>query len=211
MKKLAQQGCFFLQHSASLIPRDPRGFFMPPTFFSQVERKRTMVKPTSSGHPPRYITPEGEQALREELQYLWKIKRPEVTQAVREAAAQGDRSENAEYIYGKKQLREIDRRVRFLGKRLEELTVVDRLPEDQTRVYFGAWVTVEDEDGEEQSYRLVGADEFDLTKGYLSINAPLARALIGKHLDDEVSVKTPDGWKNVVITGIRYNANTPSE
>lgn len=162
---------------------------------------KTSVTP---GHGPRYITPDGERALREELQYLWKVKRPEVTQAVREAAAQGDRSENAEYIYGKKQLREIDRRVRFLSKRLDEVTVVDRLPDDRTRVYFGAWVTVEDEDGDEQSYRLVGADEFDLGKGYLSINAPMARALIGKHLDDEVSVKTPEGWKTVVITAIRY-------
>lgn len=164
-----------------------------------------MSKTEGSTAPrPRYITPDGEQALREELQYLWKVKRPEVTQAVREAAALGDRSENAEYIYGKKQLREIDRRVRFLSKRLDELTVVDRLPDDQNRVFFGAWVTIEDDDGEEQTYRLVGADEFDLAKGYLSINAPLARALIGKHLDDEVSVKTPDGWKTVVITGIRY-------
>ncbi|MFB2765397.1 MULTISPECIES: transcription elongation factor GreB [Marinobacter] len=164
-----------------------------------------MSKTEGSTAPrPRYITPDGEQALREELQYLWKVKRPEVTQAVREAAALGDRSENAEYIYGKKQLREIDRRVRFLSKRLDELTVVDRLPDDQSRVFFGAWVTIEDDDGEEQTYRLVGADEFDLAKGYLSINAPLARALIGKHLDDEVSVKTPEGWKTVVITGIRY-------
>ena len=164
-----------------------------------------MSKTEGSTAPrPRYITPDGEQALREELQYLWKVKRPEVTQAVREAAALGDRSENAEYIYGKKQLREIDRRVRFLSKRLDELTVVDRLPDDQSRGFFGAWVTIEDDDGEEQTYRLVGADEFDLAKGYLSINAPLARALIGKHLDDEVSVKTPEGWKTVVITGIRY-------
>lgn len=166
-----------------------------------------MSKTEGSTAPrPRYITPDGEQALREELQYLWKVKRPEVTQAVREAAALGDRSENAEYIYGKKQLREIDRRVRFLSKRLDELTVVDRLPDDQSRVFFGAWVTIEDDDGEEQTYRLVGADEFDLAKGYLSINAPLARALIGKHLDDEVSVKTPEGWKTVVITGIRYQS-----
>lgn len=166
-----------------------------------------MSKTEGSNAPrPRYITPDGEQALREELQYLWKVKRPEVTQAVREAAAQGDRSENAEYIYGKKQLREIDRRVRFLSKRLDELVVVDRLPDDQSRVFFGAWVTIEDDDGEEQTYRLVGADEFDLAKGYLSINAPLARALIGKHLDDEVSVKTPEGWKTVVITGIRYQS-----
>ncbi|EMP54927.1 transcription elongation factor GreB [Marinobacter santoriniensis NKSG1] len=160
----------------------------------------------NGGHRPRYITPEGEQALREELQFLWKEKRPEVTQAVREAAALGDRSENAEYIYGKKQLREIDRRVRFLTKRLEEVTVVDRLPDDQEKVFFGAWVTIEDEDGEEQTYRLVGADEFDLNRGYLSINSPMARALIGKRLDDEVSVRTPEGFKSVWITGIRYGS-----
>lgn len=164
-----------------------------------------MANQTPSGNNrPRYITPEGEQALRDELHFLWKVKRPEVTQAVREAAALGDRSENAEYIYGKKQLREIDRRVRFLSKRLDEVSVVDRLPEDRSRVFFGAWVTIEDEDGREQEYRIVGADEFDLEKGYLSINSPLARALIGKHLDDEVSVRTPEGWKQVVITGIRY-------
>lgn len=159
--------------------------------------------------PPRrarYITPQGEQALREELRYLWKEKRPEVTQAVREAAALGDRSENAEYIYGKKQLREIDRRVRFLSKRLDELTVVDRLPDDRNKVFFGAWVTIEHEDGREQNYRLVGPDEFDLTRGYLSVDSPMARALIGKRLDDEVSVRTPDGWQAVVITAIRYEA-----
>lgn len=160
----------------------------------------------NGGARPRYITPEGEQALRKELQYLWKEKRPQVTQAVREAAALGDRSENAEYIYGKKQLREIDRRVRFLSKRLEEVTVVDRLPEQRDKVFFGAWVTIEDEDGKEQTFRLVGADEFDLNKGYLSINSPMARALIGKHLDDEVSVRTPEGFKSVFITGIHYGS-----
>lgn len=156
----------------------------------------------------RYITAEGEQALREELRYLWKEKRPEVTQAVREAAAQGDRSENAEYIYGKKQLREIDRRVRFLTKRLDELTVVDRLPDDRGKVFFGAWVTIENEEGTENTYRLVGPDEFDLSRGYLSIDSPMARALLGKRIDDEVGVRTPDGWNHVVITGIRYEALT---
>ncbi|MEX2475110.1 transcription elongation factor GreB [Marinobacter sp.] len=163
--------------------------------------------PQQPAAPPRrtrYITPQGEQALREELRYLWKEKRPEVTQAVREAAAQGDRSENAEYIYGKKQLREIDRRVRFLSKRLDELTVIDRLPDDQNKVFFGAWVTIENDDGEEQSYRLVGPDEFDLARGYISLDSPVARALIGKRLDDEVSVRTPEGWRSMVITAIRY-------
>lgn len=152
----------------------------------------------------RYITPQGERSLREELQYLWKVKRPEVTQAVREAAAQGDRSENAEYIYGKKQLREIDRRVRFLGKRLEELTVVDRQPDDKEKVFFGAWVTLEGDDGTEKRYRLVGPDEFDLKQGLLSIDSPVARAILGKRLDDEVTVRTPDGETTLVITAIDY-------
>jgi len=159
----------------------------------------------------RYITAEGEQALREELRFLWKEKRPEVTQAVREAAAQGDRSENAEYIYGKKQLREIDRRVRFLTKRLDELTVVDRLPDDRGKVFFGAWVSIESEDGDESTYRLVGPDEFDLSRGYLSIDSPMARALLGKRIDDEVGVRTPDGWNHVVITSIHYEPLTPDK
>ena len=159
----------------------------------------------------RYITAEGEQALREELRFLWKEKRPEVTQAVREAAAQGDRSENAEYIYGKKQLREIDRRVRFLTKRLDELTVVDRLPDDRGKVFFGAWVSIESEDGDESTYRLVGPDEFDLSRGYLSIDSPMARALLGKRIDDEVGVRTPDGWNHVGITKIHYEPLTPDK
>lgn len=165
----------------------------------------------SSLNKPRasYITPEGARVLREELQYLWKVKRPEVTQSVREAAAQGDRSENAEYIYGKKQLREIDRRVRYLTKRLEQVTVVDRLPDDRERVFFGAWVTVEDESEGRASdvtrrYRLVGSDEFDLSRGYLSINSPMARALLGKRVDDEVVVRTPEGSQEWVIVAIDY-------
>lgn len=152
----------------------------------------------------RYITPAGEQALREELHYLWKERRPEVTQRVREAAALGDRSENAEYIYGKKQLREIDRRVRFLTKRLDELSVVNRLPDDTDRVFFGAWVTLETETGEERRYRLVGPDEFDLGQGLLSVDSPLARALLGKREDDEVILTTPQGRDEYVITGIQY-------
>ncbi len=153
----------------------------------------------------RYITPAGERQLRDELQYLWKQKRPEVTQAVREAAALGDRSENAEYIYGKKQLREIDRRVRFLSQRLDELTVVDRLPEDTTRVFFGAWVTIENDAGESHRYRLVGPDEFDLSRGLLSIDSPMARALLGKRRDDEVGIRAPEGVSEVTITGIHYD------
>ncbi len=152
----------------------------------------------------RYITPEGEQVLREELHQLWKVERPEVTSAVHEAAKNGDRSENGDYIYGKRRLREIDSRVRFLNKRLEELQVVDRAPDDQDKVYFGAWVTLEDEAGEEQRYRIVGPDEFDLKQGKLSMDSPMARSLLGKRLDDEVTVKSPAGEQRFCITEISY-------
>ena len=143
--------------------------------------------PRPKGSP--YITPQGYQRLQSELNYLWKEKRPEVTKKVSEAAAQGDRSENAEYIYGKKQLREIDGRIGFLSRRLDELEVVSATPADQNKVYFGAWVTLEDSAGELKKYRLVGPDEFDAQKEYISIDAPLARALIGKQLDDEITIQ----------------------
>lgn len=127
-----------------------------------------------------------------------------MTQAVSEAAALGDRSENAEYIYGKKRLREIDRRVRFLSKRLEALQVVYPSPQQEGRVFFGAWVTVEDEAGHEHEWRLVGPDELDPAKGYISIDAPVARALLGKRLDDEVTVQTPSGSHSYLVVAIRY-------
>ncbi len=156
--------------------------------------------------PPKakYITPQGERALREELRYLWKEKRPQVTQAVSEAAALGDRSENAEYIYGKKQLREIDRRVRYLTKRLDEVVVVRRLPEDTQRVYFGAWVTLENEAGEQKCFRLVGADEFDMAKGWISIDSPLSRQLIKKTIDDEILWQRENERATWFIVDIRY-------
>lgn len=162
-------------------------------------RYRPPQKPSSP-----YITPEGEASLREELRYLWKEKRPEVTKAVSEAAALGDRSENAEYIYGKKQLREIDRRVRFLTKRLDSLKVVDSKPDDLNKVYFGAWVSVENEGGETKRYRLVGPDEFDLSKGYLSIDAPFARKLIGKRLEDEFEWVVDGVEQTLTIVAIEY-------
>ncbi len=147
--------------------------------------------PRTAGTP--LITPEGAARLRAELHELWHVRRPQVTQAVSEAAALGDRSENAEYIYGKKMLREIDSRVRFLRKRLENLKVVGERPADPNRVYFGAWVTLEDEDGEQARYRIVGPDELDLRNNQISIDSPLARALVGKELDAEVLVRTPAG------------------
>ena len=160
--------------------------------------------------PPRrrgsaYITPEGERALREELHSLWKVERPQVTQAVHEAAKNGDRSENGDYIYGKRRLREIDSRVRFLNKRLDELQVVDRPPADTDKVYFGARVTLEDEAGDERQWRIVGPDEFDVGEGKLSMDSPMARSLIGKRLDDEITLRSPSGEQYFCITGISYD------
>jgi transcription elongation factor GreB len=164
-----------------------------------VSRYRAPEKPGS-----QFITPAGAARLRQELDELWKVERPRVTQAVSEAAAQGDRSENAEYTYGKRRLREIDRRVRFLRKRLDGMTVVDKPPSDRRRVYFGAWVTLEDDAARQSRHRIVGPDEFDMHPGYISMDAPLARALMGKRLDDEVKVGLPDGEKNYVIVEIAY-------
>ncbi|SDG98949.1 transcription elongation factor GreB [Pseudomonas flavescens] len=158
--------------------------------------------PRAAGTP--LITPEGEAHLRAELHELWHVRRPEVTRSVSEAAAQGDRSENAEYTYGKKMLREIDSRVRFLTKRLEKLKVVDTRPSDPHKVYFGAWVTLEDEDGNASRYRIVGPDELDLKLNLISIDSPLARALIGKGLDAEVRVETPTGDKYWYVITIDY-------
>jgi len=158
--------------------------------------------PRSAGTP--LITPEGEARLRAELHELWHVRRPQVTQSVSEAAAQGDRSENAEYTYGKKMLREIDSRVRFLTKRLESLKVVSCRPSDADKVYFGAWVTLEDEDGKESHYRIVGPDELELKLNLISIDSPLARALIGKALDAEIRVATPTGEKTWYVIAIDY-------
>lgn len=153
----------------------------------------------------RYITAEGYKRLNEELKYLWKEKRPAVTQAVKEAAAQGDRSENAEYIYGKKQLREIDRRVRYLSKRLDTITIVDQIPADQDKVFFGAWVYLCDEQDKEHKYRIVGPDEIGDQSGYISMDSPLAKALLKQNLGDEIQFIRPDGeevWFE--ITQIEY-------
>jgi len=152
----------------------------------------------------RYITPEGEKKLRDEVYQLWKVERPQVTAVVHEAAKNGDRSENGDYIYGKRRLREIDSRVRFLTKRLEEIEVVDRPPTDQNKVFFGAWVTVEDENGDGTTYRIVGPDEFDLSQNKLSMDSPMARALLGKQVDDEAVFKTPEGERELFIVGVSY-------
>jgi len=152
----------------------------------------------------KYITPAGERRLRAELDELWRVERPRVTAAVAAAAAQGDRSENAEYTYGKRRLREIDARVRHLRKRLEGMVVVSAPPSDPRRVFFGARVTLETLSGETLSYRVVGPDEFDQEPGGISMDAPLARALLGKTLDNEVTVNLPTGDETYVIAGIAY-------
>ncbi len=168
-------------------------------------RDRT-PRPPSSG----YITPQGARKLREELEHLWHVERPRVTQEVSDAAAQGDRSENAEYIYGKRRLREIDRRVRFLGKRLEVLVVVSEPPDarDRGRVFFGAWVRVEDEDGVEAEWRIVGPDETDVKASKISIDSPVAKALMGKRIGDEVTVRRPAGDMVYAIIGVRYEGTS---
>jgi transcription elongation factor GreB len=161
-----------------------------------------------SAPPTALITPEGYQALADELDYLWRVKRPEVTRSVSEAAAQGDRSENAEYIYGKKLLREIDRRVRFLEKRLPELRMVREMPSDPRRIFFGATVELEDlATGEALLLRIVGPDEIDPRRNWISIDAPMARALLKKTIDDEVPVERPAGKAVFLVVDVRYYEN----
>jgi len=158
-----------------------------------------------------YITEEGMRRLEGELDTLWREERPRVTREVSLAAAHGDRSENAEYIYGKKRLREIDRRVRFLRKRIDQLTVVEMGRQPCDRVLFGAWVTLEDEEGEVQQYRVVGPDEFDPAKGWLSMDSPMGRALIGRELDEEFELQRPKGPAAFRVLAIAYHAPSPAE
>ena len=166
-----------------------------------MSRYRPPTAPVSN-----YITPEGERALSEELEYLWRKERPVVTQQVSDAAALGDRSENADYIYGKKRLREIDRRVRYLRKRLEHLTIVEQLPTNQSKVYFGAWVVLLDEQEQILNIRLVGPDEIDPSRNYISIDSPLGKAIMGKQLDDEIKFQSPSGIKHYCIEKIEYRS-----
>ncbi len=158
----------------------------------------------AAGERKSYITQEGVDKLRAELEQLWKIERPKVTQEVADAAAQGDRSENAEYIYGKKRLREIDSRLRFLSKRMDSLTVVRNTPDQQGKIYFGAWVTLEEEDGNRRELRLVGPDESEPGAGLVSIESPMGRALVGRQEGDEVTLRRPRGDAVLVVVAIRY-------
>ena len=151
------------------------------------------------------ITRAGHDRLKAELDELWRVQRPEVVRALAAAAAEGDRSENAEYTYRKKQLAGIDRRVRYLGKRLPALKVVEQAPSDPDAVYFGAWVELERIDNGEQSrYRIVGPDETDAAAGWISIDSPLARALLKKRVDDEVHAQLPGGPARYAIIAVQY-------
>jgi transcription elongation factor GreB len=152
----------------------------------------------------KYITRSGAERLRRELDELWREERPKVTLAVQAAAAQGDRSENAEYTYGKRRLREIDRRVRFLRARLFGMTVVSDPPSDRGRVYFGACVTLETDAGEERRHRIVGPDEFDMAPENISMDSPLGKALLGKRLDDEIELSLACGTQSFTIVAIDY-------
>ena len=151
-----------------------------------------------------YISREGYEALQQEEKSLWQ-RRKNVTRAVTAAAAEGDRSENAEYIYRKKELREIDRRIRYLQKRLPELKIVDTVPDNPRQIFFGAWVTLQDKQDEEHVYRIVGFDEFDSRTEYISMDSPLARALIKKQIDDEVVVQTPGGAVSYMVIEVQYD------
>jgi transcription elongation factor GreB len=152
-----------------------------------------------------YITAQGYKKLREELDHLWNVERPRIVKGVADAAAEGDRSENAEYIYGKKKLRELDKRIQYLSKRVDVLTVVSELPEHGTKkVFFGAWLELEDHDGQPHRYRIVGADETDADKGYISIDSPVARALMGKSIGDDVTVQRPKGEVVFSILAVHY-------
>jgi transcription elongation factor GreB len=156
-------------------------------------------------HSSPYITPAGEAALKKELKELWLLRRQEVVPALRAAAAEGDRSENAEYIYRKKQLGEIDRRVRYLSRRLDVVEVVRHKPPRRDRVHFGASVTLEDSAGAVRNYRIVGADETNAGKGWISVDSPVARALLGKQVDDSISVDLPEGRVELVLLEIAYD------
>jgi transcription elongation factor GreB len=150
------------------------------------------------------ITANGHRELKSELDHLWRTVRPEVVKALSAAAAEGDRSENAEYIYRKKQLGEIDRRVRYLTKRLRDLKIGPAAPSDTGAIFFGVWFEAEDDNGDSHAYRIVGPDETDGGKGWISIDSPLARAALKKRVDDEFEADLPGGRKRFVVTRVRY-------
>jgi len=160
-------------------------------------------KPAEKPGSP-YITAEGASRLREEVQYLWRKLRPEVVKALTAAAAEGDRSENAEYIYRKKQLGGIDRRIRYLSKRIDIMKIVDRVPADPSKIRFGAWITLNSSFEGHVNYRIVGVDETDAVKGFISIDSPVARAVLGKSVGDSIEVELPEYLARLEVIDIRY-------
>ncbi|WP_114417487.1 transcription elongation factor GreB [Marinospirillum perlucidum] len=168
------------------------------------QRWRDPAKDPRAEAKTNLITPEGYQKLRSTRDFLWRVRHPELAAKVQEAAANGDRSENADYTYNKRELNRTLSRISYLDKRLDELQVVDRLPADPEKVYFGAWITLEDEEGAESRWQLVGPDEADASKGWISIDAPRARLLLGQPLDAEVVLPTPEGKAQFIITEISY-------
>jgi transcription elongation factor GreB len=156
------------------------------------------------------ITAEGHRRLKAELDELWRVRRPEVVKALAAAAAEGDRSENAEYTYRKKQLGEIDRRVRYLGKRLESVRVIDTVPTDTSAIYFGAWFEIEDDAGKTHRYRIVGPDETDANSGWISVDSPLARAALKKRIDEEFEALLPGGMQRFIVVAVSYQTGMTS-
>lgn len=163
---------------------------------------RRRIRPDTSSKPG-YITPEGYRRFEQEADRLWNVERPRMAKAVQVAAAEGDRSENAEYQYSKQRLAAIDRRLRFLGQRLKVLTIVDQRAPDDGRVYFGSWVTIKDEEGVATAYRLVGPDEIDVEKRWISMESPMGKSLMGRHVGDEVTVRRPRGEVTCQIVEVR--------
>jgi transcription elongation factor GreB len=168
---------------------------------------RQRTRPDTSGNPG-YVTTEGYRRFEQEAERLWNVDRPAMAKAVQVAAAEGDRSENAEYQYSKQRLAAIDRRLRFLGRRLKVLTIVDETPPDDGRVYFGSWVTIEDEDGVTHTYRVVGPDEIDAAKKWISMDSPVGKSLLSRRVGDEITVQRPKGEVTGEIIEVR---NTPRE
>jgi len=163
----------------------------------------------SRWRPPReksspYITADGHARMKAEFEQLWRQRRPEVVRALAAAAAEGDRSENAEYQYRKKELREIDARLKYLTTRLQEVKISDAVPSDRSRIFFGARVELADEQGESRHYRIVGADETDAAAGLISVDSPVARALLGKREGDVVQIKLPGGDSELEVVTVRY-------
>jgi transcription elongation factor GreB len=171
---------------------------------SDLEAHVSRYRPQQPKSSP-YITPEGYAVLKDEYHQLYNVRRPEVVRALSAAAAEGDRSENAEYIYRKKELREIDRRVRYLQTRIPDLKVVDTKPADAKRVFFGAWVEIADEKGDTKTYRIVGADETDAAAGRISVDSPLARAMLKRAEGEVVTAQLPGGEAEIEIVSVRYS------